>query len=352
MPISSRSTTPYFGRSYSLELTPAGGPAAGETIIITSDQFEPNALRISFDVSQVAFEAFWTAEIVIYNCDGSFTTSSGQLVNLYEAVIQEGDTVTLRAGYQADGEPRVIWTGPVFYTVHDRLDVTDQRLTIHSIVNRLTTTNNFVNTIASALSTQYEQALQIAKESQTPFQINAPQLQKLTAKSPCETIFFGNPHHYLKALADQNDLLSWFDSKGWNTDDALQQPIGDLVATYGPATPLDSSPTNLPDGTTLSLIGQPQQVQFGVDFRVLLDNRVQINPPLPRVGVQRQAIRQAAIAYPLGAFPPLPLRDSYVVVGVRFIGDTRGNAWYLDITGRTPILSAATMIGIGQSQQN
>jgi hypothetical protein len=351
--VSSASTTPFFGRAYSLTVTPTTGPSANTAIIISSDQFEPNALRFTFDITQYAFSSFWFAEITIYNCDGPISSGPSSGINLFQAIIQEGDLVTVSAGYQADypapARPPAIWTGQVFYTVKDRLDVVDQRLTLHCILSRALTTQNFINATLPARSTQFSQARFIAQKSITPIGINSSQVQSVLGSTqlPRGKSYFGNPHPYLTSLADQNNAVSWFDSHSWNTD-SLVSPVGKLAATYAPVVPGGGPPARV-DGTTLSLIGQPQQTQLGVNFRVLLDPNVQIAPPLPQVAIAQQFIRQAPIAYGT-SLPPVPLVDQYVVVGVRFVGDTRGNPWYSDITGIAQIQTAIQLLG--QSQKS
>lgn len=352
--MSTPSITPFFGRAYSLTITPSQGASAGTPIVVSSDSFEPNALRFTFDIVQMAFSAFWQAEITIWNADGPITDGPSAGQNLYQTVIQEGDIVTVAAGYQADGIPTVIFTGPIFYTIQDRLDVVDRRLIIHCLLNRILTTQNFLNATIPALSTQFSQAQLIAAKSTTPITLNSSQVQRVissatpqrgAAQLPRGKSYFGNPHKYLTAIADQNSSLSWFDGKGWNMD-SLQNPIGSLVATYAPVSPAGGPPAQV-GGVTLTLIGQPQQTQLGVSFRVLLDSRVQVSAPLPQVAVQLQFIRQAPIAYPLpqGQGPPVPLVNQYVVVGVRFKGDTRGNDWYSEITGIAQIQQAIQLLG-------
>lgn len=351
--MSSASTTPFFGRAYSLTVTPTTGPSANTAIIISSDQFGPAALRFTFDITQYAFSAFWFAEITIYNCDGPITSGPSAGVNLYQAIIQEGDLVTVSAGYQADypapNVPPSIWTGQVFYATKDRLDVVDQRLTLHCILSRALTTQNFINNTLPALSTQFSQAQFIAQKSITPIGMNSSQVQAVLGATqlPRGKSYFGNPHHYLTHLADQSNAVSWFNSHSWNTD-SLQNPVGTLAATYAPVEPGGGPPARV-NGVTLSLIGTPQQTQYGVNFRVLLDPNVQIAPPLPQVAIAKQFIRQAPIAYGTN-LPPVPLnaQDQYVVVGVRFWGDTRGNPWYSDITGIAQIQQAIQMLGQSQ----
>ncbi len=351
------SKTPFFGRAWSLTITPTTGPSAGTPIVISTDAFEPEALRVTFDINQIAFSAFWHAEFTIYNANGPITSGPSQGINLMQAVIQEGDLVTFSAGYQADypypSTPPAIWTGPVFYTIQDRLNVVDERLIVHCLLNRALTTQNFLNATLPALSTQFTQAQFIAAQSANPIGINESQVQQAissanpqrgAAKLPRGKSYFGNPHRYLTALADQNSLVSWFDAHNWNVD-SLQNPVGQLVATYAPVN-TGNAPQTI-SGTKLSLIGQPQQTQLGVNFRVLLDPTVQVAAPLPQVAVQLQYVRQAPIQYPLpkGQLAVVPLSSQYVVIGVRFTGDTRGNPWYSDITGVTQIQTAIQLLG-------
>lgn len=352
------SKTQFFGRAWSLTITPSKGPSAGTPIVVTSDTLEPEALRMTFEINQYAYSAFWHAEIVIYNANGPISSGPSAGINLMQAVIQEGDIVTLSAGYQADypypSIPPAIWTGPVFYTIQDRLNVVDDRLIIHCLLNRILTTQNFLNETIPLLSSQFSQAQFIASKSAQPIQINESQVQRAissvnpqrgAAQLPRGKSYFGNPHRYLNALADQNNLVSWFDNHSWNLD-SLQNPIGKLIASYAPVN-INGGPPTIVNGIKLSLIGQPQQTQYGVNFRVLLDPTVQVRAPLPQVQVMLQFVRQAPIPYPLprGQFAPVPLASKYVVVGVRFIGDTRGNPWYSDITGFAQIQNVIELLG-------
>lgn len=353
-----RSTTPFFGRCWSITITPNQGPSAGTPIVISSDAFEPEGLRCTFEINQLAYSAFWQGEIIIYNANGPIGAGPSAGVNLYEAIIQEGDIVTLAAGYQADypypQTPPIIWSGPVFYTIQDRLDVVDSRLIVRCLLSRALTTQNFLNETMPALSNQFTQAQFIASKSINPIQVNTASLQAAVANAspqrfaqnlPRGKSFFGNPHNYLASIADQNSLLSWFDSKQWNTA-SMKGPLGPVVATYAPVGLNGNTPT-VQNGIKLSLIGQPQQTQLGVNFRVLLDPTVQVTAPFTQVSLVLRYVRQAPVQYPLPADigPPLPLASQYVVVGVRFIGDTRGNAWYSDITGCANILSAVALLG-------
>lgn len=353
------STTPYFGRAWSITITPNQGPSAGTAIVISSDAFEPEALRVTFEVQQYAFASMWQAELVIYNANGPITSGPSKGVNLYQAVIQEGDVITIAAGYQADypypQTPPIIFSGPIFYTIQDRVDVVDQRLIIHCLINRALTTQNFLNATLPATSTQFTQAQFIASNAVTKIPLNTQQIQnsinsatpqRAAQQLPRGKSYFGTPHTYLNALAEQNGLLSWIDGHTFNMA-SLQFPVGNVVSSYGPLNLLGGPSAN-DHGLKLSLIGQPQQTQLGVNMRVLLDPTVQVFAPLIQVGLDLQYVRQAPIPYaPTGNMNSLilPLKSQYVVVGVTIRGDTRGNPWYTDIIGCTNILSAVALLG-------
>ncbi len=348
------STIPFFGRAWALTIIPKSGKMANNPILISSDTFGPEALRVEFEIDQLAFSAFWHAEFVIYNADGPITDGPQKGVDLYQAIIQEGDSVIFRAGYQADG-PLLpsIWEGPIFYTIQDRVDVVDKRLIIHCLLNRALGTQSFLNDTLPARATQFLQAQFIASHAKIGINIDEDYIQGILPSNttrgaqqlPRAKTYFGNPERYLTALANQNDLLSWLDNRTWNAA-SLKLPVADVVAVYAPIQLLDGSPRR--EGkVSLSLIGQPQQTNMGVNFRVLLDPVVQVSAPLIQVAIQKQYVRQFSIPYPpeRNEFMILGLQDTYVVVGVRFTGDTRGNAWYTDIIGASQVNTAIMMSG-------
>jgi hypothetical protein len=261
----------------------------------------------------------------------------------------EGSTVIVQAGYQNDGVPQIIWAGPVFQAIWERVDVVDFKLTLHCILNRTLTTQNFVKVTLPKLTKAADQARIIAQRSVTPIQVDSSHLQLLTSPPlvRAETIY-GNPHRFLGELARQNNLASWFTAHQFAMA-SLNGGGGKPIATYAPATVLGTPPVKQTDGTTLSLIGTPQQTQYGINFKVLLDSRLQISSPLPEVAIQMQFIRQAAVQYPLppGQFPPRPLQNQYTVVAVRHYGDTRGNSWYSEVTAFSQVQDVIALLGNG-----
>src|SRR3974390_1558796 len=355
--MSTRSIVPFFGRAWFLQITPTKGPNANKPIMISTDNFGHEALRVEFEIVQLAFANYWEAEFIIYNADGTIPDTN---VSLYDAVIQEGDDIAFGAGYQADvplgALPPIIWDGYIFYTTQDRVDVVDKRLIIRCLLNRVIP--NFIDGTFPALSTQFTQARFIGENSSSPINVDQNMWEQSTKtvinargaiQLPRAKTFFGGSGHYLTALADQNNLLSWSDKHGWKTASLQNDSLGPIVGTYLPLAILDGPPRR--EGkVSYSLIGQPQQTIYGVDFRVLLDPSIQITTPLSQVIVQKQYVRQAPINFPLGKEDytvPRPLNqyDQYVVVGVKFVGDTRGNPWYTEVTGIANVLDMIQMMG-------
>ena len=94
--------------------------------------------------------------------------------------------------------------------------------------------------------------------------------------------------------------------------------------------PVDPDPIVV--SPTTGLIGSPQQTDAGVNIRSLLNpNIVMVLPPrlikidqaltrqeLKRIGVNSSSLEQDG---------------TYKIIGVRHVGDTRGNDWYTEVVG-------------------
>jgi hypothetical protein len=325
-----RSTTPFFGRSYKLTVFPATDP--DNQIVISGDEWEPDALRFSFEIEQVAYAkggSFWYAEIDIYNCDGTIAYGPSAGKTLIADLLTENSKVRVQAGYQADGEPIAIWEGILYQALWERVNVTDFKLTLRCTMAR--GLPNFVKANIDPYKTLAEQVKKIAESSITPIGVTDSQLHVLGGPRLARSkTVYGNPNRYLSQVAASAQVPNWFTADNFS----LASLQGGAQLYYAPPVLGGPAPTREADGITRSLIGSPQQTMQGIQFRVLLDSRLQIISPLPVVSVDRRYIRQQAIKPPVSGFMPRKLdnQDSYYLVGVRHVGDTRGNAWYSEAT--------------------
>jgi hypothetical protein len=341
---------PVYGRKYQIDVLVPQPDGSNKLYTLASDSFEPNALRVTFDIYQIAFQVYWYADIVIYNLDELITEQ-------FLSASMQSLQVVVSAGYQ-NGAYGVIWSGPVFQALFDRENVVDFRTNLHCILGLQTDARNFVNQTFPAGMTQTGLITEIAKSAFTKIPVDKLSSSISPSKLPRAKAVFGKPGKYFSEIATDNGMTWWLSQKGLtmgglNDDDIPSTPS----LTFSPpvenaANMAGNAPTNLTNGV---IIGTPQQTQFGVAFRVLLDPRVQVNKPFVVVKIdnsQIRVLRQQISANDSRGYPRLLDQDGIYIVGaVRFIGDSRGNDWYADIEGYTSTLSkqafmAAVVAGV------
>jgi hypothetical protein len=322
----STSPTPLFGRRYNLQVVIPNSDGTGKTVItITDSSWEPEALRITFDVITSWWTTPWYADISIYNLD---ETTTAQLLS---PTYQQGMEVILSAGYQAGQTYGVIWDGFVLQPLWERENQTDFKLTLHCMNWLGAVSSNWLNLMWPANVQQQKVVADIAAKSFHPIGVGNI-TSTLTNKSlPRGKVAFGNTGKPLAEIARDNNLQWWLGPKG------LLNFTG-LSGTAGQTTPIDSTnpivcaPPNSNSASDSAIIGTPVQTQLGLDLRLLLDARVQVKIPCMTVKVDNSSIRQ--LLYQAGQNPGLLNQDGvYAVIGARYHGDTRGNEWYTDVSG-------------------
>jgi hypothetical protein len=324
---------PLYGRWY--EVTVGVPQANGSTTIFTvaSSAFEPEALRVTFDIYQIAFKSYWYADIVIYNLDQATTQ---QFLGTGMQSLQ----VTVSAGYQ-NGAQGVLFSGPVFQATFDRENVTDFKITLYCVIGLWPDARNTINKTFALGVKQTEIISGIAESAFSKIPVDKISSRISPKQLPRAKTVFGKPGDFFSNIAIDNGMTWWLSQKGLamgslNDDDipttpslTFSPPVEPSTNTAGAAT------TTLTNG---AIIGTPQQTQYGVAFRVLLDPRVQVSKPFVVVKIDNSQIR--VLQREIGVLPRLLDQDGvYVVNAVRFTGDTRGNDWYADIDGVTTTLA-------------
>lgn len=328
---SATNNNPQFLRKYNLVVSsPANSSGPPTTISFNSDG-EPYALRLMFSIRTAWFARLWEAEIVIYNPNeqtANFLLTQGNTSGVapqpsagqQTLPLQQGMPVTLSAGYQGDGANYgVIWDGYVLQVLWERENQTDFKITLNCIIG-LDTLNRspIIGAYGEALK-QSDIVRKMANDCYHPIPIGtiSPNLSDKTL--PRGKVVFGNPRKYLSEIARDNNAQWWLGPKG-----ALN--MGKLTTDIPDSPDLTYTPTT-------GLIGTPQQTQSGVNFRVLLNANVAVKNPPMVIKLDNTQIRQ--LMKQVGNLPPSILSQdgTYVVVGVAYHGDTRGQEWYTDVTG-------------------
>jgi hypothetical protein len=332
------STQPYpglFGRRYELSIQ----TTSGDTITVSSDSFEPEALKFTYEIETSAMSDMWTATFEIYNLDLQTITT----------LINQGSSITLQAGYQNGQQYGIIWTGKVLWAEFSRKNVTDQILTIQSIAGG-DLINKMVSLATGPFQTQRQLLLQMCQAANLT--VNDPgNMINNTDQLPSPKVFFGQSRKYI------GDAVRTANTWGFPSFTPGEVNILALKLTSSVPEIIYSSPipvtSRLQADPTISytIIGTPKQTliadtQWGIAFKVLCDSRLKVQA-IPQLIKIDQSVLIDQTPFSFGAPPPvLSKTGNYCVVAVGNYGDTRGNEYYTEVLA---IGTSGTMIGFPSS---
>jgi hypothetical protein len=341
----SASTIPFWGQAWSLTVEYVSNGATF-TEVVSTDAWEPESLRITFEVTQAIISSpFWFADITIYNL------GAPDIQN----ILLGATRVTLSAGFQTGPAlSSIIWDGPVFQVTYDQEDVVDQRVTLHC-VNSPLVMENIVSFSMGAFSSQQQMLAKMAEQinlptmSQTQGTLSPYAQQALAAKRyPRGNTVFGKMGQYLDTVANDQNLSTFRDGvQAYMTEVSTGKVVPPPDLIYSPPFPLNQQATaGLPAGTTETIIGTPRQTPQGVIFTVLLDPRLKVRIPVQVVQLTRVLISQLTrqIGGSLGS--PLNSNLTFFVGQVRHRGDSRGNDWYTEVTGYSTTYASSLLDGV------
>ena len=342
------STTPYWGRAWELTVynTPDGSGSPGA--IISSSAWEPEALRVTFDIQQTAIPSpWWFADISVYNMNAPSVQQA-----LFNA-----QWITLKAGYQsvalagADGSSSslaVVWSGAVMQVLYERDSVVDLKVTFHCLATDPKIARNINFNMgrnasqAQVVSKMVEAVPSVATQNTLPDALSSNQYVR-------QRTVFGTTDKYFGQIAQGNNM-QWFKAAKGAYLGQLQSSTATPDIVYSPPIPPTPLPANwnlTPSPTTsYTILDSPQQTDSGVEFKVLLDPRLIVKLPPLLVKIDNAVIRQMKANLPQTALFPLDVDNLYIVAAVRHYGDTRGNDWCTDITGYTRTYAQAGLRGI------
>lgn len=288
----------------------------GDTIEIGED------IRVTFRVEQRINDYLWFSEVTIYNLNPSTESD----------ILKNGKSVSLEAGYQ-DGPYGLLFKGQIRQPIRGKEDGTTYFIKLICLNDMLNV--GFCNFVLTGGQTPESIISQIARNSSIPFDVRiGPGLsQQVTSRGK---VVVGNPGDELRSIAANNNAFVYIDNTG--------------VVNISPLSSPPPSGASIPSlNAQTGLIGIPQQVDHGVEFRCLINPNIRLDS---WVKLNNQDIIQAEIPL-LGLPVDLLDRDGiYRVIELVATGDTRGNDWYYDITaigqeGMLPqMLAAPSQLGI------
>jgi hypothetical protein len=289
----------YWGRKYRVLVKVDGGVA----LEVANSDWEPESLRVTFNLNHAGYMTPCYGDITIYNLTGE---SEQKLIN-------EGSEVTVEAGYR-DGHFGKIFHGWVLQPLRDRENVVDYTLTLHCVLQSKIYDHNLVRFTANAGLDQRGTIQQVSSNARYPIKVGAVTDNLNKAKLPRGKTFFGEPKKYYRQVAQNSDATCFVKDGAINFTKVTDQPPGE---------PLLITPKS-------GLIGTPQQIDYGCTFRTLLDPRIKITVPYQLAKIDLALIRQQkAIQGQL--LTQLDKDRVFQICNVTYIGDTRGNDWYCDV---------------------
>ncbi len=333
---------PYFGRAWNVSIQTQ---TAGKFAI---DNSAGETLRVVFDINKFLLMAYWEMTVTIYNLSSPTQSTlykdNPGIANLwrFNQPVILGDEVSVSAGYQlsdsgAFGQTsNLLYNGHVLQYIATQENVVDKRLTLRCITGLLDDALGFTSTSLSNGTSDLDALNQIASDSGIPIENMDSGAQTALTQSQYSRgrAVHGKPFDEIRSIARQNNLWAWVSPNGLNV-----RSFSDVTAstppkyTYGPPR-LPGSYTRYQTSNTsirTTLIGTPEQTQYGVMFRVLMDSDPKIGDVVELA--PGTIINAAPIQY--GSLAPVPSQNGlYVVTGIRHYGDTRGmgNDWFTEIT--------------------
>jgi hypothetical protein len=283
-----------------------------DIITIEQNGFTPESLRVTFDIDYPGLATWFYSEISIYNFNDSTAMK----------VIDEGARVTLSAGYQ-DGGFGVIFKGDVFQSLFERENVTDYKLTLRCVDGHRLFTENFSSFQLPPQHTQAAAYNLIMSKSQTPIPIGNTPSKLGTKEFPRRGVVHTTPSQathellrFYKVDEAANNQMYIVEGKTYVNN----------IADNTEEKPIIISPANG------GLIGTPIQTNFGASFTCLLNPEIRLAWPTKKVKLDMSSVKQlkAVQGHNMSC---LDEDQEYQVIGVRHVGDTRGNEWYTYVTG-------------------
>ncbi len=323
-----------FGRAWNIQvLTPSDQPNQQTLLTVSSSDKETQSLRVMFDVQQYK-GALFSAELKIYN--PNFQTIQA---------IPEGSIVSIAAGYQSEGAPTEIFRGPVYQALWGKEDPVTTVLTLLCFLGIQELTENVIAMTIGPLATQREIVIKMAENLSLPVSYVAPESEFPAKTLPRSSTVFGTPQKIFGQIASRNDMAFSLGPSGIFLAGIVENKSPDYV--YAP--PLQQQ-QKAETGVSYRLIGTPEQTQYGVNFRVLLDSKLLVKWPALQVQIKNAVINQLPLAIDpeqgIQANPSFLTQDGvYAVGGIRHIGDTRGNSWETQVTGISIAGSALAVPG-------
>ncbi len=272
-------------------------------------------MRCTFNcVKTVLMEPNYS-EVVIYNL-------SAETEN---AVIQEGSRIIVEAGYEGEQYGNV-FDGNVLQPIREKEDGNTYKLTLISIDGDAFYNGAFIASSLVKGQTARNVVDTCSKKTsisaQTAFISDSLSKTKLTRGK----VLFGLSRNYLRQIAKSENATFYLEDGKVNIIKASDLKSNEII---------ELNPTS-------GLIGVPEQLNYGVKGKCLLNPRIKLNS---LIHIDNRLVRAQKASQT--AQYTLDNDGIYRVIKVTYVGDTRGNDWYTEFetvsqSGKLPSIVSDT----------
>lgn len=255
-------------------------------------------MRCTFEVVKTALMEPNYSKVVIYNL-------SPKTEN---AVIKEGSRIIMEAGYEGE-QYGIIFDGNVLQPIREKEDGHTYKLTLICIDGDAFYNGGFIMSSMLRGQTMRNVAEACTTKSSVSAQANFISDSLSNAKLTRGKVLFGLSRDYLRQIAKSENATFYLEDGKVNIIKADDLKNNEILS-LGPAS---------------GLIGVPEQQNYGVKGKCLLNTRVKLNT-LIHIDNSLVRAQQASQTQQYS----LDNDGIYRVIKVSYVGDTRGNDWYAE----------------------
>lgn len=228
-----------FGRRYRITVSDSNG-----------DGLDVSDLRCTFNITKTIQMEPNSSEIVIYNLNAKTENS----------IMMNGKRVTVEAGYEGT-QFGLIFDGDILQTIRERENGTTFKLTIIALDSDRAINFDIANFSLVKGQTARSIVDHIANKAENPIDMGSISEKLSGQKLTRGKVFFGKASDYLRQIAKSNQLQYYMDDGRLHLISLDELPEGEII---------ELTPTS-------GLIGTPEQTDYGISGRCLLNPQIKLN---------------------------------------------------------------------------
>lgn len=265
---------------------------------------EMSNLHIVFNIVKTYLQDLQYSIIQVYNVNRDTESF----------VLRKGTTVMIEAGYEGSNYGE-IFQGDIIQAMGYRENGTDFILKIVAADSDRFLNEGFVTNNIKRGLTQRQAAESLVTKATVPTKINTISEQLSKSTLPRGKVFFGMAKDYLQQIAKTSNATLYMNNGQVNILKASDPP-DDRIFKLTPQS---------------GLIGTPQQTELGIKAKALLIPQIRVNRS---VQVESHYIQERQLA--MGTLQTLlDEQGIYRIAKTTYLGDNRGNDWYVEFEAMT-----------------